>query len=100
MQCCILDGFPHVATPQVIKPGKTLKLVYSGDFVKGAKEGQGTCYFSNGEVYTGAWVHNKRTGYGKLAHMQHCNSNHSCWAQQIPCRMQAPGSGMCPEQLD
>jgi len=40
------------------------QLVYEGDFVKGQRQGTGTCYYSTGEVYTGGWHGNKRTGPG------------------------------------
>jgi hypothetical protein len=44
-----------------------MRLVYDGDFCKGVREGQGTSYEHSGEVYTGCWQQNRRTGPGALA---------------------------------
>lgn len=39
---------------------------YSGDFVKGRKEGKGSWRLPNGNTYEGQWVNNKRHGWGAL----------------------------------
>jgi hypothetical protein len=43
-----------------------MRLVYEGDFCKGVREGTGTWYEHSGEVYTGSWKQDKRTGPGEL----------------------------------
>jgi hypothetical protein len=58
---------------QAVRPGGAMRLVYEGDFRKGVREGQGTSYEHSGEVYTGSWQQNKRTGPGALT----CASTHT-----------------------
>eukprot|EP00775_Hariotina_reticulata_P010338 gene10338-10495_t len=55
--------------PRGTSLGQQLRLVYEGHFVKGQRQGTGTCYYSTGEVYTGSWQANKRTGPGRLTYL-------------------------------
>ncbi|KAF6262558.1 hypothetical protein COO60DRAFT_615227 [Scenedesmus sp. NREL 46B-D3] len=65
-------------TLQAAKPGSAMRLVYEGDFCKGAREGQGTAYEHSGEVYTGSWQLNKRTGSGKKYVAEYVNDCPRC----------------------
>ena len=38
--------------------------IYTGETVKGVRDGIGTFKYNNGDVYTGAWTNNKRDCYG------------------------------------
>jgi hypothetical protein len=77
-QCTVFGGDDRqtklkdpVAGMQGTSPGQPWQLVYEGEFVKGQREGTGTCYYSTGEVYTGGWHGNKRTGSGDAqAHLK------------------------------
>ncbi len=40
------------------------KITYSGDMADGEKNGEGTCYFSNGDRYKGEYKQGKRDGAG------------------------------------
>ena len=39
--------------------------VYEGEFRKGLPHGQGTCYYQNGDVYSGSWEMGLYEGYGR-----------------------------------
>lgn len=41
---------------------------YSGDFVGGEREGQGSCTFASGDRYKGGWQGDKRHGQGSCSY--------------------------------
>mmetsp|Transcript_12168 Transcript_12168/g.21804 ORF Transcript_12168/g.21804 Transcript_12168/m.21804 type:complete len:543 (-) Transcript_12168:277-1905(-) len=80
----VLAGRPHgqgryftMANPKGVTAGAMLKtrpdgatdgvkvLQYEGSWVHGRREGRGTRYYPNGEVYTGDWMANLRHGIGR-----------------------------------
>ncbi|KAK9809031.1 hypothetical protein WJX72_008188 [[Myrmecia] bisecta] len=48
------------------------RLQYEGEWFQGRREGQGSRWYHNGEVYTGQWQNNRRNGLGS---MQYCNGD-------------------------
>nr|MBA2728002.1 hypothetical protein [Parachlamydiaceae bacterium] len=45
---------------------QTGKLIYKGDYIFGARHGQGLRFFDNGDVYTGQFQAHEMTGQGKI----------------------------------
>jgi len=39
---------------------------YNGNWVYGAKAGEGIWYYADGSIYEGEWKDNKKNGYGRL----------------------------------
>ena len=46
--------------------------IYTGDFVRGMKSGEGKMDYLNGDSYTGDWYNNKAHGYGKYYYANGC----------------------------
>ncbi|KAG9476890.1 hypothetical protein GDO78_002343 [Eleutherodactylus coqui] len=44
----------------------SLRNEYTGNFVNGARHGQGQYYYANGAMYDGEWKNNKKQGMGKF----------------------------------
>ncbi|DBA90468.1 TPA: hypothetical protein ACH3X1_003733 [Trebouxia sp. C0004] len=42
------------------------QLQYDGEWVRGMREGCGTCLYYNGETYQGQWISNQRHGQGRM----------------------------------
>ncbi len=47
-------------------PVDTIRETYIGDYNNGKKNGLGTMWHKNGDIYKGEWKDNKRNGQGKL----------------------------------
>lgn len=45
-------------------PGSMFQRRYVGQYVEGKRQGEGEMRFPNGDLYTGDWVNNNRTGKG------------------------------------
>jgi hypothetical protein len=41
---------------------------YAGNWVNDRKDGYGTLYYKNGEVYDGEWFDGKRSGWGRMSY--------------------------------
>jgi hypothetical protein len=50
---------------QAPDPGRGIVLQYEGEFFKGGRQGLGSCFYPNGEKYTGAWRGSTRHGHGR-----------------------------------
>lgn len=48
---------------------------YDGYFENGMKHGQGTIFFTNGDIYEGSWSHNFPNGVGSMIY--HCGSTYA-----------------------
>lgn len=44
------------------------RLVYDGEWYNDQKHGTGIYYYCNGDIYTGEWCENNRSGYGTIQH--------------------------------
>ena len=58
------------------RPSLTLLVseeAYEGDWLNGEKHGQGTYYYSYGDVYTGNWKDGEKSGDGVLKYLNGAN---------------------------
>ncbi|KAA6428969.1 MAG: hypothetical protein FRX49_01079 [Trebouxia sp. A1-2] len=46
--------------------GQFFTSQYDGEWIRGRREGRGTCYYYNGETYQGQWISNQRHGQGRM----------------------------------